>query len=371
MKQSYWEKDTLLQNTDLLIVGAGIVGLSTALFSLDKNPKLKISIVDIEPLAKGASSRNAGFACFGSMSELLADREAMGEHAMISLVKRRWAGLRTLKSLVPSAEMDYLDWGGKEIFFPEDQTNFEKVKDNIQAVNKAIFPIFNQDVFSIEESADCSGAIGQVKNALEGQLHPGKMIRYLRAACLKKGVEIIGGLGVKNFETRSVGVNVSFTNLIEKVFSKVLFATNGFSHLLFPKLNIKPARNLVLLTEPIENLKLKGTYHYQEGYIYFRNVENRVLLGGGRHWDKLIEETSEYGTNETIKKGLLKFLNEKLLPDYPSTKIEQEWSGILGVGSEKDPIVKMISDRVGVAIRMGGMGVAIGSAIGKEASQMI
>jgi len=373
MKQSYWEKDTLFQNTDLLIVGTGIVGLSAALFSIQNNPALKITVVDAEPISKGASTRNAGFACFGSMSELLADVDSMGEEAMIQLVRQRWAGLQTLQSLVPAKEMNWKNWGGKEIFFHNDQQNLERVVDKIPVINKALLPIFQKPVFTISDNPnrDIHQSIGQVNNSFEGQLHPGKMINYLKNACLKKGIEVIGGLKVKNYETMSTGVLVSFANLIDKVFSKVLFATNGFSKRLFPDLEIVPARNLVMLTQPLEDLPIKGTYHYQEGYIYFRNVGNRLLLGGGRHWDKDAEETAAYGTNEKIRYRLLHFMKEQLLPQYEDINVEHEWSGILGVGPEKKPIVQMVSDRVGVAIRMGGMGVAIGSSIGKQASELM
>jgi hypothetical protein len=40
----------------------------------------------------------------------------------------------------------------------------------------------------------------------------------------------------------------------------------------------------------------------------------------------------------------------------------------MGVGSQKKPIVKQLSNHVYCGVRMGGMGVAIGSLIGKEVS---
>jgi len=52
-------------------------------------------------------------------------------------------------------------------------------------------------------------------------------------------------------------------------------------------------------------------------------------------------------------------------------EIDSWWSGILGVGDVKSPIVKMHSPKIGIAVRMGGMGVAIGSLIGEEGAEMI
>ncbi len=62
-------------------------------------------------------------------------------------------------------------------------------------------------------------------------------------------------------------------------------------------LELMPVRSQILLTEPIENLKLKGTFHYDEGYIYFRN---RILLGGARNLDFQTEETTELETTEFL-----------------------------------------------------------------------
>lgn len=43
----------------------------------------------------------------------------------------------------------------------------------------------------------------------------------------------------------------------------------------------------------------------------------------------------------------------------------------MGVGKQKNPIVKQISENVFCGVRLGGMGVAIGSLIGQELSELI
>ncbi|MBQ0741417.1 FAD-binding oxidoreductase, partial [Aquimarina celericrescens] len=70
---SYWEQHTWFDNVDFCIVGSGIVGLSCALQLRKKHPKAKILILEKGILPQGASTKNAGFACFGSASELLSD----------------------------------------------------------------------------------------------------------------------------------------------------------------------------------------------------------------------------------------------------------------------------------------------------------
>ena len=54
-----------------------------------------------------------------------------------------------------------------------------------------------------------------------------------------------------------------------------------------------------------------------------------------------------------------------------SFKVAHRWSGILGVGGSKMPLVRWLNDDVLIAIRMGGMGVAIGSFIGAVSSALL
>ena len=63
-------------------------------------------------------------------------------------------------------------------------------------------------------------------------------------------------------------------------------------------------------------------------------------------------------------------LRTTILPNTPF-EIEHRWSGIMGIGSTKNPIVKQLSSRVFCGVRLGGMGVAIGSHVGREVADLI
>lgn len=63
-------------------------------------------------------------------------------------------------------------------------------------------------------------------------------------------------------------------------------------------------------------------------------------------------------------------LKTTILPQTPF-EIDHRWSGIMGVGNQKKAIVKQVSNNVFCGVRLGGMGVAIGSSIGKELSELI
>jgi hypothetical protein len=56
----------------------------------------------------------------------------------------------------------------------------------------------------------------------------------------------------------------------------------------------------------------------------------------------------------------------------PDTKFEVDyaWSGIMGIGKDKSPIIKKTNNNVAFGVRMGGMGIAIGSEVGKSLSKL-
>jgi glycine/D-amino acid oxidase-like deaminating enzyme len=147
-----------------------------------------------------------------------------------------------------------------------------------------------------------------------------------------------------------------------------LVCTNAFAKEFLS--DIQPARAQVLITKEIPNLTIKGTFHMEAGYYYFRNIGTRILFGGGRNLDFLGETTTEFDTTELIQEKLRHYLKEIILPNTPY-EIDYAWSGIMAVGSEKKPIVQKMNKNVAFGVRMGGMGVAIGASVGKQLSNLI
>jgi gamma-glutamylputrescine oxidase len=126
----------------------------------------------------------------------------------------------------------------------------------------------------------------------------------------------------------------------------------------------------VLVTSPIADLDWRGAFHADKGYIYFRSIGTRVLIGGFRNTDMKNESTSEFGLTPFIQDQLTSYLKEFVLPGK-NWHVEHGWSGILGLGPNKTIIVQKVQDGLYCGVRMGGMGVAIGSLVGSELAALI
>ncbi len=367
---SYWEVKAYFNRFDLIVIGSGIVGLSTAISFKLRNKKAKILILERGLFADGASSKNAGFACFGSAGELLDDLSKMPENEVWDTVKMRWEGLQILRSRLKDRNLDFRPYGGYELF--KKNGDFEECSDKLPYLNRQIKNLLNLKECYVKKTPETHrfrSIKGLIFNAYEGQIDTSLMMKNLITLAHKNNIQLLNNVTAKNIRDNSDLVEIECDCGIFKA-SKVVIATNGFAASLLNIKNVKPARAQVLITKPIKNLKLKGTFHYQQGYYYFRNIDNRILLGGGRNLDFKTETTMIQGLNTTIQEKLDIMLKEIILPETPF-EIEQRWSGIMGVGSEKKPIIKKVSKNVLAAVRMGGMGVAIGSLVGEKAANTI
>ena len=194
------------------------------------------------------------------------------------------------------------------------------------------------------------------------------MAAQLLLKAQKIGVKILNTITLESYQEKEDKINIK-TNRSDFYTKKLFIATNGFSKEILNE-NVQPARAQVLITKPIKNLHIKGTFHLDKGYYYFRNIDDRILFGGGRNLDFKGEETTEFGLTEIIQKDLEKKLKEIILPNT-NFEIEHRWSGIMGVGNQKKAIVKQLSKNMYCGVRLGGMGVAIGSLVGKELADLV
>ena len=404
MAISVWEQSTYFAPKDLVIVGCGFVGLWTAYEAIQKNPKLNITILERGVIPSGASTRNAGFSCFGSVSELMYDIKLMGEAAMLETVKMRYDGLQRIQKVFKAKEIDYNQWGGYELFEGKksnkntkaSKTNkgasselselydISKLETDIAYLNKILAPTLktpkkNGKYLPIYTNASkdinklgFQGIEALAFNQMEGQLNSAKLVLALQKAVQAKGVQILFSTEVKNFKSHKKGVTIT-TNLDAPIEAKqFLICTNGFAKQLIPSLDVVPARGQVFVTEPIKNLKFKGCFHFDEGYYYFRNLGNRLLLGGARNADFKNEKTYSLDTSDTIQKVLEQFMMERILPKGSrKPKIELRWSGTMGIGSIKKPIIEQVQPNVYCAVRMSGMGVAIAPIVAQKALKLM
>jgi len=370
---SYWERSSFIDNPDVIIIGSGLVGLSAALHLKKSEPSLKVLVLERGFLPSGASTKNAGFACFGTVSEQLECLQHSSEEEVARLVNYKWRGLQRLRQNLGDSNIDYQQHGGYELFMADEKAYADDQIEKIPYLNNLLKQAIGTDnIYSVASNKIANFRFDKISwmiyNPFEGQIDTGKMMRVLLNKVYDAGILVLNSCSVTGIENQPNEIQLITSQGNFKA-SKVILATNAFANQLFPDLKVVPGRGQVLVTKPIEGLKLKGTYHFNQGYYYFRNINNRILFGGGRNLDFEAEATWDFGHTKKVKQQLITYLNEVILPNQ-NAEIDYWWSGIMGFGDDISPIVKQVEPNVFCAVRCNGMGVAMGSLVGEEVAEL-
>ena len=376
MAASIWEKESFYAPQDIIIAGSGFVGLWSAFYLKKKNPHRRITIVDRGLIPTGASTRNAGFACFGSLSEVVSDAKSMGTDKMLELVEMRFKGLEKIRKHFEK-QIDFDPCGGYELYDSADSITSEQLQENIHYINSLFSDITgSRKTYKLDDSNINSFGFGNtrhlVKNHFEGYLHSGKLVQALLQQVQGMGVQVFNHTEITGFHKIGNMIEINTNHGISLSTRQLLVCTNAFAKSLLPDLDIVPARGQVLLTSPLSKLPWKGTFHSDEGFYYFRNLGNRVLLGGARNKAFNEEHTTLMDTTETIQSELERYLDEVVLPGRKNEyTIDNRWSGIMAMGREKMPIVTEAEEGIFCAVRMSGMGVALAPVVARQVSNLM
>jgi gamma-glutamylputrescine oxidase len=372
---SIWEQETYFRPRDVIIIGGGLVGLWSAYHLKKANPSLNILIIEKGNTPLGASTRNAGFACFGSVTELVHDARELGQDNMLQLVQWRYEGLQRLLQVFRKKQIGYEALGGYELIAANQYESEAALRNDIGWLNILMRKtIRTPKVFKLKDRKIKDFGFKQtahlIHNKLEGQLHAGKLVQSLQKRVQEMGVETLYQTSVHQWEKEADHFLVHTDMSHSLRCQQLLLCTNAFATELVPQLQVTPARGQILVTSPIKNLPFTGSFHFDEGYYYFRNLGNRVLLGGARNQNFESEATTDFDITTEIQQTLETFLRTHILPKKKFT-IEHRWSGIMGMGAEKMPIVKQLDTDLYCAVRMSGMGVALAPLVGETVANMM
>jgi len=364
---SFWEINSY-QSADFVIVGAGIMGCSVAVELRLKYPNAKIIVLERGTFPTGASSKNAGFMCFGSPTEILYDMNLMGEQQAVELVAQRYEGYQILHERLGNDRADVTAFGGYELILQKQRAPL--ASDEINYLNERLQPVFKFPVFSdASDKIKIYGFSQEVSQLLfcapEMQIDSGKTMLNYWQLLSENNILILSGANVKSITDNKMEVHTERNGTFQLIAEKILVCTNAFINELFPDEQVLPGRGQVIITNEIDKLPFKGSFHFDEGFYYFRNVGNRVLFGGGRNLDFETEQTTVFSANPTIIQELEAKLQNIIIPGI-NFEIEHTWQGIMGFSPDKRPVVRQLNDYTHYIMSCNGMGVALSPLIAKQ-----
>ena len=144
-------------------------------------------------MPEGASTKNAGFACFGSLSEIVDDLKSQSPDEVFNLISKRWEGLQLLRNRIGDEAMDFQQNGGYELFTEKDRETFNECLEQLDVVNELLFPLFKRPVFKLQKDTFGFEKIQQniIFNPFEAQIDTGKMMQKLLKIAYSEGILIL------------------------------------------------------------------------------------------------------------------------------------------------------------------------------------
>ena len=359
---SYWDKSILSRNYDLIVIGAGFSGCFAALFYAQSNPGSRIGVIS-RNLYECASRRNAGFLCYGSLSEIKADNST----GWPQLVKRRYDGIRLMMDTLGPENIKYKPCGGREYFTSDQAELYHELVDQIDEYNGVMKELVGCTKNFWENRPSSSEQF--IDMPLEGAIQPAMAHNRLLRLCVQWGVNFITDQEVVGYEQEQSDVHIHLRSEVTLRASAMIIATNGFSTNLTSSKRY-PVRNQVIVTQSIKHNLEQYVYHHDEGYIYYRPLAGgQILIGGARNQFMEQSNTDQLQIDTEIEKHLLDFLQTHITEGV-RPEIHSSWSGILAMDGYDSPRARAIQSKIIEISGMNGMGVALSSITGLEASRL-
>ena len=345
-------------DVDVAIVGGGFTGLWTALALRERDPDLRVAVLEAEFCGWGPSGRNGGFV-HGYWTMLPTLLELFGRERAVELCRageRIVPGVRAL--LEARGEDAWLHEGGmlKVATTPKQERALERS-----------LAVFREQGFPDEaEPRDRPGISPAFRKAIfyrdGATVHPGRLVRALRRAALDAGVV----LHERTRVTR-VGPGRLVTTGGSVRAREIVVATNAAATDWRPiRGRITVFGSYVVLTEPVPELLEQIGWTRGEAIVdgrmfvhYFRTTpDGRVLMGSGSGPIGYGNRIDERFTHDVPSAGRAERGLRRLLPGLAEAKVEAAWGGPIDVAADHVPFVGTVpGSHVHYALGYSGHGV--------------
>ncbi|NPD68675.1 FAD-binding oxidoreductase (plasmid) [Lichenicola cladoniae] len=360
------------QRFDVVVVGGGLLGLSTALALAEKGAS--VGLVERDEAGFGASGRNTGFvvpALKGSVDPGRVAHRLPGNKVepLLRLVSGSgdavFALIDRLKIACAPEQNGCLQPAPTEAALA-----------SVEAQVRAMAPLgVNWQVLDANETFQRTGIPGYVGSMLlptGGQLNPLAYTRGLASAVRGAGGTLLAGRVVA-LARQSGAWHLDLANGAELVAGNVVLATNALLEGLVPEVSrsLVPVHAYQVATQPLDVAYRDRILRHRQPSVDLRNhplavrwsPDNRLVTGGGALWHGT-------GAVDRMARFFLRRL-EREIPDLPLLRPDFAWSGIIGGTGDFLPRLWDLGDGMYAPIGCNGRGVALTTALGNSLGRFL
>ena len=341
MSVSYWLDRTTVSNKrnfDVVIVGAGISGVSTAYWLNQENPNLKIAIIEKNRLGFGATGRNAGFVTCGSVEHFNRMINKHGLDEAIDIWKFSEKNIQMLIEHIVQHDAEMIQFNKTGAYsLAAHENEFEELKNVAKIMESLKVPVETIDSNGIFQRVGALNFVGGIKYLDDASTDP---IKLLNKILNKTQATLIEQTEVSSVFSHKHGTRLIKTDNGDFEAELVIYALNGYT----PTMNsffsdkIFPTRAQILMMEKVPFFMEAPCY--ANSYLdYFRQLPSgELLIGGFRQLEKATEVGYSDHITEVIQGALHQFVKDHL-PQFKKMKVSHRWSGVMGFSADGQPMV--------------------------------
>jgi gamma-glutamylputrescine oxidase len=349
------------QTYDVVIIGAGITGLSTAYWLQKEDPTLKVAILEKSRLAFGASGRNAGFITCGSVEHFSRMINKHGLKQATEIWKFSETNLRLLEEEIIQGSGEQIQFEKKGAFSLAAQDNeFAELKKTSEIMGQLGIPTEILEGGDVEKRLGAVNFVGGIKYLDDASTNPVKLIETIRS---KVKADLFEGVEARGFSSTDAGSKLVQTDRGDFECSMVVLALNGYSSQLHPYFadKIFPTRGQCLMMEKVPRF-MEGPCYANFYLDYFRQIPTgELLIGGFRQLEKATEVGTSDHITDVIQDSLHSFV-KTYLPKLQTAQVTHRWGGVMGFSKDGEPMVGAIPDDPMIFFAGGYTGHGIGLA---------
>ncbi len=345
MSVSYWMDRAIGSKKitkDIVIIGGGLAGLSTAYWLSKEDPTQKIAVVEKHHFGDGATGRNAGFITCGSVEHF---NRLVSKHGAKE-AQEIWAfseeNLRLWKEhILQGQEQDLLFEHKGSFSLASTDNEFAELKKSASIMHEMKIPVEVLEASAIEKRLGAAKFVGGIKYLGDASIHPLRLLAAIQRKITEQfpNVEFFEHNEVRAIDDEGENKIVK-TNKHHFETPVVVMATNGYSPLLhkFFEEKIFPTRGQILMTEKVPRF-MEGPCYANFVLDYFRQIPTgEVVIGGFRQLQRDAEVGYSDQTSDVIQEALDQFLHDHV-PAVRGKKVTHRWSGIMGFSVDGQPMV--------------------------------
>lgn len=369
-------------SVDVAIMGAGYTGLWTAYYLLQRDPSLRVAVVEREIAGFGASGRNGGWCYpgFPVSSGVLSER--FGKEAARAVSDAMYDTYHEIARTVAAEQIDAQWQEGGALRLARGEHQREAIEGGYRAIEAMGLAEHYQllDARQVAEKVQITDVVAGMFNPTAASIHPARLARGLARAVEKHGGTIYEQTAVTDYEGGQTPRLITPYGDVRA--RTVVLAGEAYSQQL-PKLQrtMVPMYSLIVLTEPLseadwneigwKNRELVSSSRMSVDYLN-RTADGRIMFGGRGAPYRMNSLISDELDRHEPTHEMLRTMAREWFPPLKNVRFTHAWGGPLGMPRDWMPTTSFDA-RSGIARAGGytGQGVATTNLSGRVLTDLI